>query len=166
MATNASQLKFKTFETELLNPLAGHKLTALEEYVASYLLTASSHAPIKIAEIIRAVRREKQLAVNERTVKDVVRTLRKQHRFPILSRRKKPAGLWWCGSASEMEAFIESFRQQALDELHTLGRIVKENYPQFEGQLSFEDILATDAARRIQDRSNRANASEQTNHSF
>ena len=139
-ATTQSQLKFTNFERELLNPLKGHRLTELEEYVASYLLTASSHQPIKIAQVIRAVRKEKQIAVSERTIKDIVRTLRKEHRFPILSRKKKPAGLWWCASADEMRVFIESFRKQALDELHTLSRIVNENYPEFEGQLSFDDV--------------------------
>ena len=39
-----------------------------------------------------------------------------------------------------MKAFIESFRKQALDELHTLSKIVRHNYPALQGQLSFEEV--------------------------
>jgi hypothetical protein len=39
-----------------------------------------------------------------------------------------------------MEAFIESYRAQALDELHTLSKIVKHNYPALQGQLKFEEM--------------------------
>lgn len=38
-----------------------------------------------------------------------------------------------------MEAFIESFRSQALDELRTLSKIIRHNYPALQGQLKFEE---------------------------
>ena len=135
----STQLKFELYEEELLNPLRGHKLSDLESFVASLLLTASTHRPTGIAEIIRAYEDATCARLNERTVKDVIRTLRRDHSFPILARRKKPTGYWWCASSQEMEAFIESFRAQALDELHTLSRIVKQNYPALQGQLRFEE---------------------------
>lgn len=40
-----------------------------------------------------------------------------------------------------MQAFIESFRSQALDELHTLSKIVNANYPALQGQLKFDDVI-------------------------
>jgi hypothetical protein len=142
-----TQLKFELYEEELLNPLRGHKLTAMENYVASLLLTASSHRPIGIAQIIQSVKgstelrfKGKTLKSKERAVKDIIRTLRKDHTFPILASRKKPTGYWWCASIAEMEAFIESYRAQALDELHTLSKIVKHNYPALQGQLKFEEM--------------------------
>ncbi len=134
----STQLKFELYEEELLNPLRGHELSDLESFVASLLLTASTHRPIGIAEIIEEVERQKNLRLTERKVKGIIRTLRKEHTFPILARRKKPTGYWWCASAQEMEAFIESFRAQALDELHTLSKIVKNNYPALQGQLRFD----------------------------
>ena len=141
----SAQLKFQIFEEELLNPLRGHELSGLESFVASLLLTASTHRPIGIAEIIQVVERTNGLSLKgktpkskERAVKDIIHTLRKDHAFPILARRKNPSGYWWCASVQEMEAFIESYRSQALDELHTLSQIVRHNYPALQGQLSFD----------------------------
>lgn len=142
----STQLKFELYEQELLNPLRGHELSELECFVASLLLTASTHRPIGIAEIIQAVEQTEHLRLRgrsvpskERAVKEIIRTLRRDHTFPILARRTKPTGLWWCASSKEMEAFIESFRSQALDELHTLSKIIKHNYPALQGQLTFEE---------------------------
>jgi hypothetical protein len=142
----STQLKFQLYEQELLNPLRGHALTDEESFVASLLLTANTHRPIGITEIIQAIEQTEHLRLKgktvkskERAVKFIIRTLRKDHSFPILARRSKPTGYWWCGSTDEMKAFIESFRAQALDELHTLSKIVKYNYPALQGQLNFED---------------------------
>src|ERR687883_144323 len=106
----SEQLKFKLYEDELLKPLRGHELSELESFVASLLLTASTHSPIGIADIIEAVKRNtlvclpgKTTKARERAVKKIIRTLRKDHTFPILSRKKKPTGYWWCASALEME---------------------------------------------------------------
>lgn len=135
----SEQLKFKLFEEELLIPLRGHELSELEMFVASLLLTANTFEPIGIAQIIDAIEAKTGRRVSQRTVKDIIRTLRRDHTFPILARRSSPTGYWWCGSVEEMKAFIDSFRAQALDELHTLSRIIKHNYPALQGQLNFED---------------------------
>lgn len=137
MATE--QLKFEIYERELLNPLNGHELTEVESYVAVLLLTASTHRPMSISEITVAVKAQTGKQLSQRIVKSTIRTLRKDHKFPILSRKSAPAGYWWCGSIEEMNAFIESFRKQALDELHTLSTIIKHNYPALQGQLRFEE---------------------------
>ncbi len=135
----STQFKFQLFEQELLNPLRGHQLSQTKEFVGALLLSASSQQPKRIAEIIVACGRALGEWLTEREVKEVIRSLRKEHAFPILSRRHKPAGLWWCGSSEEMDQFIKSFRKQALDELHTLSKIVRENYPALAGQLTLED---------------------------
>ncbi|MGH9942460.1 MAG: hypothetical protein ACRD9R_08910 [Pyrinomonadaceae bacterium] len=135
----SEQLKFRLYEDELLAPLSGHELTELERFIASLLLSANTHRPVGIAEIIRSAEFILSKKVSERAVKQTIRSLRKEHKFPILARRKQPTGYWWCASTAEMQAFIESFRAQALDELHTLSQIVKHNYPALQGQLSFED---------------------------
>jgi hypothetical protein len=142
MVAIPEQMKFRLFEEELLKPLRGHKLSDLEQFVASLLLTANTFEPIGIAEIIDAIETKTDKRISQRAVKDIIRTLRRDHTFPILARRTKPTGYWWCGSAAEMEAFIESFRAQALDELHTLSKIVRHNYPALQGQLNFEDAQA------------------------
>ncbi|HYX72155.1 MAG TPA: hypothetical protein VE732_05240 [Nitrososphaera sp.] len=134
------QLKFKLYEEELLDPLRGHALTEIERFIASLLLDATTDKPIGIAEIIRAYAAHSGKRISDRIVKGIIRRLRKEHAFPILARRsKKPTGYWWCGSAAEMEMFIESFRSQALDELHTLSTIIKHNYPALLGQLKFDE---------------------------
>jgi len=132
-------LKFEAFEHELLNPLRGHALTDHESFVANLLLDASSHRPLKIRDIREAMHQSGISALSVRRVKQIVRALRKDHAFPILARRSEPAGFWWCASAAEMEAFIKVFRGQALDELHTLSKIVNENYPALAGQLRLEE---------------------------
>lgn len=135
---SGEQLKFEVYEEELLNPLRGHELTGLESFIASLLLTASSHRPIGNSEIVRCYESIHKKRLSERLVKDTIRSLRRDHNFPILARRTQPAGYWWCKDACEMEMFIESFRSQALDELRTLSRVVRSNYPALVGQLKLE----------------------------
>jgi hypothetical protein len=133
-----AELKFETFEAELLNPLRGHELTDMERFVASLLLGAKRDFPIGIKAIIAQVRRVKGSNLSERRVKRIIRSLRKDHAFPILASRQPPTGYWWCAGVEEMEGFICSFKSQALDELHTLSKIVKNNYPALAGQLEFD----------------------------
>jgi hypothetical protein len=135
----STQIKFRQFEDELLNPLKGHALTDIEMCVASILLDATVDTPVRIAELTVAVGRQLGEWPNGRAIKQLVRELRKEHGFPILSRKGKPAGYWWGASASEMQQFIKDWRKQALDELHTLSKMVKQNYPALAGQLSLED---------------------------
>jgi hypothetical protein len=132
-------LGFETFEAELLNPLSGHELADVERFVASLLLGARRDSPVGIKAIIQQVGRVKGFDLSERKVKGIIRSLRKDHAFPILASRQPPTGYWWCASAEEMTEFVESFKSQALDELHTLSKIVKHNYPALMGQLSLED---------------------------
>ena len=134
------QIKFETYERELINPLRGHELTDLERYIASLLLDARSERPLGVAQIITHV--EMALAglrIDERKVKSVIRALRKSHAFPILSRKSKPSGYWWCDSVGEMQNYIEQWKAQPLDELHTLSVIVRQNYPALAGQLRLEN---------------------------
>jgi hypothetical protein len=138
---STEQYKFAVFEREQINPLAGHSLTEIEEFVAAALLRATSDAPIQIRDLIVTCGNRFGEWPREREMKGLVRALRKHHAFPIISRRSKPAGLWWCSSADEMNEFIVTFRRQALDELHTLSKIVKHNYPELAGQLSLEDAI-------------------------
>jgi len=139
----STQPKFLAFERELLNPLAGIALSGQELFIANLLLDATAALPIGISRIRHeAAKGEEGFIVDERQVKDIVRTLRKQHGLPILSRRRKPSGYWWCGSKEEMETYIAAARSQPLDELHTLSKMVKQNYPELAGQLNLEDVLA------------------------
>lgn len=130
-----AELKYELFEESLLNPLRGLKLTRDEEFIASMLLNATAAQPIGIKHLRRALQ-DAGSSLTEREVKDIVRTLRKRHELPILSRRKKGGGLWWCESEQQMKDYAEHARKQPLDELHTLSRIVKANYPRLAGQLS------------------------------
>jgi hypothetical protein len=139
IGVNDEEPKFELFEAELLAPLGGHGLSDVESFVASLLLDASRENPVGIRTIIERVLRVKGFDLSERKVKDIIRTLRKVHVFPILASRKLPAGYWWCKSAEEMDMFIESFKAQALDELHTLSKIVKHHYPELMGQLRIKE---------------------------
>ncbi len=133
------QLKFELYEEEMLSPLGGHELTEMELFVAGLLLGASRENPVGIKAIIHQVNAHKGIPISERSVKKLIRALRKEHTFPIIASRQPPTGYWWCSSPEEMSEFIESFRAQALDELHTLSLIVRHNFPALSGQLNFQD---------------------------
>lgn len=135
--------RFRQFEQALLKPRNGVAMTELEAFIASYLLDASSERPRNSQQIIFAVRDVFGESITPRKVKDAIRALRKLHALPIMARRKKPTGYWWCASTDEMNDFVQLFRAQALDELHTLSRILKTNYPALAGQLNFEEYLET-----------------------
>ncbi len=128
---------FEAFEEAIVNPLAGCELDATESYIASLLLSATADKPMTSDYLIGAVSEQLGEKLSLRRFHNIIRNLRKDNRFPILSRRTKPAGYWWCNSVDEMNSFIEDFRSQAMDELHTLSRIVHKNYPHLVGQMNF-----------------------------
>ena len=134
----SAELKYELFEESLLNPLRGLQLTRDEQFVADMLLGATAAQPIGIKRLRRALQ-DAGRPMTERDVKDIVRTLRKKHELPILSRRKQGGGLWWCENEAQMKEYYDHAKKQPLDELHTLSRIVKANYPRLAGQLSLED---------------------------
>lgn len=134
----SSNRNFTLFEDALLVPLHGHTLSDIEMLIACLLLSAKSENPASIKSIIATVQLQTGKRLDQRGVMDAVRSLRKEHAFPILSRKAKPNGYWWCSSIEDMRVFIESFRSVALDELHTLSRIVKQNYPELSGQLKLD----------------------------
>ena len=127
-------------EDEVLSPLRGHELSEVELYISIKLLReASAERPVSNQELRSGI----SLAFKEhenmssRIVKHIIRALRKEHSFPIVASRCPPYGYWWCASAEEMKAFIEHFKSQPMDELHTLGRMVREHFPELSGQLRF-----------------------------
>lgn len=119
------------------NPLAGLALSERERIIAERIMTATSSSPVRIKEL-RAELAGRGLVVSERTVKDIVRTLRKEHQLRILARREQPAGYFWCESVEQMKTFIQTFSGQWRDEAHTLGRVVRANYPELAGQLRID----------------------------
>lgn len=132
------QLKFILYESALVNPAGSRPLTVEEDIIIRRLLLATSQRPIRLVELIDHLYIQTGKHWSERQMKDAIRTLRREHAMPILSRRRPPAGLWWCSSADEMREFIATFQAQAIDELQTLRRIVHHNYPTLAGQLDLE----------------------------
>lgn len=139
---------FEQFEEAIVNPLAGQSLDPTESYIASLLLEASTERPMTSDYLMTSVYEQLGTRMNLRRFHNIIRNLRKNNRFPILSRRTKPAGYWWCNSLEEMNEFIDNFRSQAMDELHTLSRIVNKNYPALAGQMTFSDLLPTEAVEK------------------
>jgi hypothetical protein len=138
METAQEQFKYEDLEREMLSPLRGLPLTRDELFVATMLLEATAAEPIGLKRLRRALQ-DAGLPMTERHVKDIVRTLRKRHELPIISRRQNGGGFWWCENEAQMKDYVTHARKQPLDELHTLSRIVKANYPRLAGQLSLED---------------------------
>jgi hypothetical protein len=141
-----AELKHERFEESLLNPLRGKALTTEESFVASMLLEATAKRTIGIKRLRDALNEAAgsrhwtggRTKYAERDVKNIIRTLRKKHELPILSRRKDGGGFWWCENEAQMQEYYTHARRQPMDELHTLSRIVKANYPALAGQLSMD----------------------------
>jgi hypothetical protein len=77
------------------------------------------------------------LGVNERQVKEIIKTLRDDWRLPIGSLREPPYGYYWIASAEEFEAWFNPMRAQAFSELKTAYRMAKRHYPHLCGQFTF-----------------------------
>lgn len=131
---------FQVFEEEVLNPLGGVKLSPTEEFVANLLLDASAENPLKTAQIIEMVADGLGEEISFRELKKIIRSLRVNHAFPILSRRSKPAGLWWCQSIDEMKEFARLWQSQYFDEMRTLYVMMKHNYPRLAGQMRLPNV--------------------------
>ncbi len=103
-----------------------------EMIVAQLIRRRTIENPIKIAEI------SAKTGLHEREVKDIVRTLRSVYLLPVASSRSRPAGYYWARSWDEWEPYVRQFRGQALDEMRTIYRVTKANWPDFVGQLKFD----------------------------
>lgn len=133
---------FIALEEELIDPIFGHELKLIEAYVASLLLDATGDIPMPMAKIIEKVAEVQEVTLSNRQVRTIIRCLRRDHAFPILSRRKAPPGYWWCRTSEEMEEFTKLWQSQYFDEIETLSIMVKKNYPRLAGQLRLSDITA------------------------
>jgi hypothetical protein len=149
MQHDPEQLSFEIFEQEVLSPLAGHELTDLERFIANLLLDASSQKPLGNEEIGDQVqlhfagqKNYKDERPDERTIKKIIRSLRRLHKFPIIARfDQKPYGYWWAKSAEEMLDYYNKAMGRLTDELKTIYGIIKANYPDYAGQLRLADAL-------------------------
>lgn len=135
MAWLQTDLPFDVFEEELLAPIKGVELTEIETFVAGLLLRATSEVPIKQAAIIVTAQTQLNAALSERQVRKIVRGLRRDHGFPICTRKGDPAGYWWGRTEAELEEFVRVWQAQYLDEAQTLSMMLKTNYPRLAGQL-------------------------------
>lgn len=138
--TTQLSFPFQAFEEELANPIFGHQLTDIEAFVASLLLDVTSEKPMKSDEISEAVFNKFGERLSFRKVKLLIRSLRRDHAFPILSSRSRPFGYFWCKSQDEMIRFEQMWLKQVMDELVTLQIMKKHNYPRLANQLRFKDI--------------------------
>ena len=81
-----------------------------------------------------------QLRATERDVKRFMRELRREWLLPIGSSRQPPFGYFWIISASEYLEWERVFRAQAIDELVTLFRLRRANFPELAGQGAFDFV--------------------------
>lgn len=79
---------FYLFEMEILDPLNGQQMSATETCIAQLLLETTSEKPVKMAEIISQVADITGDQLNERQVKIIVRSFRRDRAFP--DERRQP----------------------------------------------------------------------------
>lgn len=135
MATTQPEFPFEVFEEEMVNPLKGVELSEMELFIASLLLAATSAKPIKMAGIIEAVENARGVTLTNRQVRIIMRSLRRNHAFPICTRKGSPAGYYWGRSEKELEEFAGVWMAQYKDEAQTLHIMLKTNYPRLAGQM-------------------------------
>src|SRR6266568_2507568 len=114
MSAAQNEFKYEDLERTMLNPLHGLQLTEAELFVATMLLEATAAQPIGIKRLSRALAGA-GMPATERDVKDTVRTLRKKHELPIISRRNKNGGFWWCENEAQMKEYATRARKQPMD---------------------------------------------------
>lgn len=131
---------FYVFEEEVLNPLSGQQMTPMETFIAQLFLEATSEKPIQMAQVIAEVADVFGEELSMRQLKIIVRSFRRDRAFPILSRRSKPAGYWWCQSVEEMKEFAQLWQSQYFDEMRTLYVMMKHNYPRLAGQMKLPNV--------------------------
>lgn len=128
-------LPFETFEQEMIDPLKGVELSEIELFVAGLILDARSEQPIKMAEIALAAMHQRAVDLSDRQIRTIVRCLRRDHGFPICTRKGAPAGYWWGRTEAELAEFVRVWQAQYLDEAQTLHKMLKVNYPRLAGQM-------------------------------
>lgn len=130
-----TELPFEVIEEAVMNPLTGIDLTENELFVAGVILAATSQTPIKMAMIIDRAFHERTVTLSTRQIRVIVRRLRRIHGFPICTRKGAPAGYWWGRTEAELEEFVTVWKSQYIDEIQTLHKMLKVNYPRLAGQL-------------------------------
>ncbi len=140
MNIKQTELPFQILEEAIISPIAGRELSETEEFISILLLDASSEQPIKTDEIIERLKSEKRTTIGFRALKKIIRSLRRDQAFPILTRRAKPAGYFWCRSTAEMEQFAKLWQSQYFDEMKTLSIMLKANYPKLAGQMQLPSL--------------------------
>jgi hypothetical protein len=98
--------------------------------LARFLTRTTPAQPLKLDDLAGHFRSDK------RTVKGWARTLRRHWLLPIGSSRQEPHGLYWCHTERDYLDWERTYRGQALDELATLYRLRRRNYPELAGQQS------------------------------
>lgn len=127
-----SQVNLPLFEQM---PWDGFDLTPLERAIASLIYEAKDR--LTIAQLEERLNWKVVQPPDDREIKRTIRSLRCLG-LAILSSKRPPYGYWWCQSADEMREFVDRFKAQPMDELYTLSRMVKANFPHLAGQLSLD----------------------------
>lgn len=116
-------------------------------YVARALTHATSERPAPRHLLMTIAQ------VSERDLKDTARTLRREWLLPVGSargtREGQPSGYFWIQSPAEFLSWSRSFRAQAIDELVTLHRLQRQNFPELAGQGDFD--FTHDLHRQIEE---------------
>jgi hypothetical protein len=100
--------------------------------VVRALVRATPEKPISLTALCQ------HLAVSDRTVKSLIEAARKDWLLPIGANRDFPSGYYWINTAAEMKQWIKVFSAQPLQELTTLHRVQKANFPELNGELTFD----------------------------
>jgi AraC-like DNA-binding protein len=111
---------------------ASGQLRTDEQKLLDLIRPHSYEHPIKIKDLMAAT------GYDERRIKDLCRTLRDYHLFPIGASRQEPAGIFWITTAEAFLKYFHTIRAQALSELSTLHRMARKHFPELAGQLKLE----------------------------
>ncbi len=137
---NESKISVRKFEEVIASSIKGRELNSLEEFIASLLFGTTAARPLKAEEISTLVRMNLSRPLGRRRLKVIIRKFRREYGFPILTRRKHPAGYWWCQSEVELLEFERMWKSQIKDESITLAKMRRWFYRENSGQERLEGL--------------------------
>lgn len=137
------------------DPLAGIKLASSHRFVAELICGATGSSPLPIRELINRCQTRAQISdtaervallrMKDRSIKEVVETLRLNGK-PIVGRREKAkkgkgGGYFLARTSEELDEFARTYGSQAMKMLVVLHRVVRANRLTLAGQSDFRGLL-------------------------
>lgn len=83
---------------------------------------------------------DNNLRIDDRTRKEIMRSLRDDWLLPVCATRQRPFGYFIAATAEQFLEWMRVTRSQAISELATAHKLFRANFPELAGQESFDFV--------------------------